>query len=330
VALSLDKASILVGAIFVGVFLGYFLRDAPADLSPVDQSWPSPRPAPSFALREVRPMARPAFTGELSLETRDRLRELESLAASDPQKALTKLPAFRDQDLLSLALTAIAKGRALTDPEATAQWAAWLESPDDQVSAALGLVPVWAAKDPEACLVWASAQPTGNLREVSLVELADTWVSHQPADALTRFLSLKSEAGTERGLHAIVAQWALDDPDKAIEHIAGLDPAHRRDEFLETALVSLTNQDPDRAWSQATRFADVARIEHVRSMALEAIAENRPQHALKLVDTAGSSPALLRAVARGWASWDTAAAEAWIGTLSDPQVIEALREEIAK
>jgi hypothetical protein len=330
VARSLDKAWIFAGAIFVAVFLGYFLRDASSVVPAAGDARPSPRPASHPAPREVRPMARPAFTGELGLETQDRIRDLESLAASDLQKALTKLPAFRDTDLLSLALTAIAKGRAQADPEAAAEWVAGLASPDDQVSAALGLVPVWAARDPEACLVWASARPAGNLREVSLVELADTWVDRQPADALTRFLSMESEAGTERGLHAIVAQWVLDDPDKAVEHIAGLDAAHRRDEFLETALVSLTNQDPDMAWTQATRFADASRTEHVRSTALEAIAETRPQLALKLVESTGNPPAFLRAVARGWASRDPAAAASWISTLADPSLMETLRKEITE
>jgi hypothetical protein len=328
VARSLDKAWIFAGAIVVGVFLGYFLRDTSTDVPAAGEVRPSPRPAPQPASREVRPMARPAFVGELSLESQNRLRELESLAAGDLQKALTKLPTFRDTDLLSLAFTAIAKGCAHADPEAAAQWVAGLTSPDDQVSAALGLVPVWAAKDPEACLVWASARPVGNLREVSLVELADTWAEQQPADALTRFLSMESEAGTERGLHAIAAQWALDDPDKAVEHIAGLDAAQRRDEFLETALVSLTNQDPDMAWSQATRFADASRIEHVRSTALEAIAETRPQLALKLAESTGNPPAFLRSVARGWASWDPEAAASWISTLADPSLAETLSKEI--
>lgn len=327
--LTLDKASILVGAILGGVTLGYFLRDTSPDGSPAAGRNPPRPPESVVSQRDVRPMAHPAFAKTLSMESQERLHELETLAASDPRKALTRLPAFRDTELLPPALTALAKGWAQTDPQAAAQWAAQLESAEDQVSAALGLVPVWATKNPEQCLAWASAQAPGNMREVSLVELADTWVAHEPGKALGRFLSMKSEDGTERGLHAITAQWALDDPDAAIEHIAALDPAGRRDEFLETALVSLTNQDPDRVWSEATRFDDLKRVEHVRAMSLEAMAETRPQGALKLAASVGNPPALLEAVTRGWASWDAPAAKAWIATLTDAELAKSLAASIS-
>lgn len=264
------------------------------------------------------------------METQDRLRELEQLAGTDPQKALAKLPYFRDTDLLPLALTALARGWAQTDPQAAADWTAQLESADDQVSATLGLIPEWAARSPEDCLDWASARPPGNLREVSLVELADAWGSRAPAEAVTRFLSLPSETGTERGLHAMVDQWALDDPKAAIEYLAAINPSNRRDEFLETGLVSLTNEDPDLAWSEALRFTDVSRVEHVRGMALEAMAETRPQDALKLADSAGNPPTLLKGIARGWASWDAPAAKAWINTIPNPEITKALNAEIAE
>ena len=312
----------LIGAMLVGVAAGYFLWSAP----PRESS--SAVPEISAPRRDVRPMEHPAFAKTLSLESQDRLRELETLASTDPRKALTKLPAYRDTDLLPLALTAIAKGWALTDPQAAAQWAASLESSEDQVSAALGVVPVWAEKKPEDCLEWTSNLPAGNMREVSLVEIADTWVSREPDKALSRFLAMKSEDGTERGLHAITAQWPLDDPDKAIEHIAALDPANRRDEFLETALVSLTNQDPDRVWSEATRFNDPKRIEHVRAMSLEAMAETRPQGALKLAESVGNPPVLLEAITRGWASQDAPAAKAWIATLQDADLAETLTKSL--
>ena len=273
-------------------------------------------------------MRRYALARGINLESRGKLRELEALASTDLHQALAKLSVYRDSDLYQLALAALARGWAKVDPAAAAKWVANLESSNDQVSATLGLVPAWAALHPEDCLDWAGRQAPGNLREVSLVELASTWVSTAPGEALTRFLTLTPEDGTERGLHAIAAQWVLDDPASAIEYVAALDPLKRRDEFLETALVSLTNQDPNLAWRQSTRFDDASRIGHVRSIALEAMAETRPQDALNLAATAGNSPLLLQAVARGWASWDAPAAEAWIGGLTDLALATSLRDSI--
>ena len=218
----------------------------------------------------------------------------------------------------------------MTDPLAAADWVAGLDLEDDRISAALGLVPVWAASDPQACLDWATGCPAGALREVSLVELADGWVARQPRVALEVFSALPEEDGRERGLHVITSQWALDDPTAAIAHLSGLGASQRRDEFLETALVSLTNIDPDRAWHEAERFADPAQVTHVRSMALEAMAEERPMDALKLAESAGNPDSMLLAIARGWASWDPDAAAGWISSLGENPLAGDLRKEIGK
>ena len=202
--------------------VGYFLRNASPDAGAPGHRQESSTVRPRG---NARSLERSHSDGNSSAASRNRLLELEILAARDIEKALGKLPLFRDTDDLPMALAALAKGWAQTDPQAAARWTAQLENPDDQVSAALGLVPAWAANDPEACLAWAGARPSGNLRELSLVELADTWAASQPALALDRFLSMKPEPGTERGLHAIASQWALDDPDKSISHIAALAPS---------------------------------------------------------------------------------------------------------
>jgi hypothetical protein len=164
---------------------------------------------------------------------------------------------------------------------------------------------------------------------MSLVELADAWGSSHPQEALARFLVLENDDGRERGLQTIVTQWALDAPQAAIDSISRMDTAARRDEFLQAALVSLTNQDPELTWKYSDRFADPATVEHVRSMALEAIAETRPQDAIKLAATGGNSATLLTGIARGWASADDAGAKAWIRSLADPDLAAKLLQAIS-
>lgn len=312
----------------VGVIVGSFLKiipdPNPASVAIGDSSSSRPTPPPNESQRT----GRTDLAREIDLESQEKLRDIETLASSDPGKALAKLSVFGDSELFPLALGAIARGWATADATAAAEWVSHLDSGDDQVSAAMGLIPVWAAGQPEDCLSWASSQPPGNLREVSLVELAGTWGSNSPREAFTRFLALPSESGTERGLHTIVDQWALTDPDSAIGHLTVLDKTGRRDEFLETALVSLTNQDPDFVWNQSTLFDDAARTEHVRGMALLAIAETRPHEALKLSERAGNSPLLLQAIARGWALSDAPAAQAWINGIKDPVLADSLRDSI--
>lgn len=257
--------------------------------------------------------------------------EWESLAAGSPETAKSRLLAIGDPDLRALALTAIARGWAKHDPQAVSHWIEQLVLENEQVSAAIGLVPPWTRSNPLDCLDWVSSRSQATLREVGLVELADEWTERSPRQALETFMAMPSESGTERGLHVITAQWALEDPQAALAHLSTLDPDLRRDEFLETALVSLTNKDPDLSWQEATLCKDPARVTHVRAMALEAMAESRPQDALRLAGSPENAPpAWLHAIARGWSTLDESATLAWLATLPDPELGREIRKTLTE
>lgn len=275
-------------------------------------------------------LTNPVLSRDLDSATLARLNDLEALARKDPASSLDRLPFFRDHDLLPNALAAIARGWSLNDAPAAAGWVAGIESQDDQVSAVLGLVPNWMAQDPEACLDWVQSRPIGNLREVALVEIADSWVSRQPREALERFRAMQEEPGVERGIFTIATQWALDDPAAAVEHISSMPASKQREDCLESALVSLTHLDPALTWKEATRMATPEKTEHVRAMAVEAIAETNPQEAIRLANSAGNPTPLLRGIARGWDTLDSLAADEWIHSQQDPVLVEILKREIAR
>ncbi|MEO5912982.1 MAG: hypothetical protein ABIS50_02035 [Luteolibacter sp.] len=258
------------------------------------------------------------------------MQTLEDLAATDLQAALSKLADLQDPDLRSIALAAIARGWAKSDPQAAGAWVAELASEKDAVSAALGLIPAWANSNPNNCLDWATALDSGNLREVSLAQLADAWVAINPQEALSRYFALTPETGSERGLHVIAAQWALDAPGAAVDYLTKSKDQPRHEEFLETALVSLSNQDSLQAWSHATVFSDPERIQNVRAMALEAMAESKPLDAIKLAESVGNDPVLLKGIARGWASQDGEAATGWIHAMKDTELEQSLLDEISR
>ncbi len=331
-SITVNKPILAVGILAV-IVAGIVLKSTPAPDKTGGDGPPNTKPArhPSSSEGSSRdkPPVRPVFEGVATPESQAWLISLGKLASRDPQQALAQLAGILDPTLRSLALASIAAGWARVDAPAAAQWVAGLQPEDDAARAALGLVPVWAARAPADCLEWANHRPPGTLREMSLVELADAWGSAHPQEALTRFLALESDGGSERGLQTIVTQWALDAPQAAVESISRMDAASRRDEFLQAALVSLSNQDPDLTWKYSDRFADSATVEHVRSMALEAIAETRPQDAIKLAATCGNSETLLTGIARGWASADDAAAKTWIRSLADPDLSTKLLQAIS-
>lgn len=331
-SITVNKPILAVGILAVAV-AGVVLKNTPTpdktggDDPPV--AGPSHHPSSSGGSSRDKSPVRSAFAGEATPESQAWLVSLGKLASRDPQQALAQLAGILDPTLRSLALATIAKGWAQADAPAAANWVAGLQPEDDAARAALGLIPVWAASAPADCLDWANHRPPGSLREMSLVELADAWGSAHPQEALTRFLALESDDGSERGLQTIVTQWALDAPQAAVDSISRLDPALRRDEFLQAALVSLSNQDPALTWKYSDRFADPATVEHVRSTALEAMAETRPQDAIKLAATVGNSETLLTGIARGWASADDAAARTWIRSLADPDLAAKLLQTIS-
>lgn len=278
--------------------------------------------------RGVRSRRNPGFPARMGSDSRDRSQALEDLAAMDHAAAILELDDLSDASLRSSALAAIARGWAKSDPEAAGAWVAGLESEEDGISAALGLIPVWADVNPNNCFSWATALDSGPLREVSLTQLADAWVSRNPQEALGRYLALSPETGSERGLHVIAAQWALDSPEAATAYLTNAVNQPRHEEFLETALVSLSNVDPLQAWNHATAFKDPERTLNVRAMALESLAGSKPREAIQLAESAGNDPELLKGIARGWASTDEAATTAWIRAMKDQELAKSLLDEI--
>jgi hypothetical protein len=329
--MSFGKGPLVVLAIIFGLGVGLFLKALRPEVEPDRQ--PGAPTSPSVrggGARESRPLAAGTLSSQLSLEARNQLESLEELAAKDPAAALVKLATLSELDVRSYALAAIARGWAKTDPQAAADWIAQLKPEDDALSAALGLIPVWGASKPDACLSWATGLEVGNLREVAMTQLADAWVARDPQAAVTRYFELTPEPGSERGLHVIVSQWALDAPTAAVNYFKNAKDLPRREEFLETAVVSLTNLDPALAWSYSSLFTDPKQNTHVRSMALEAMAEANPLDAIRLAESVGNDPVLLQGVARGWSSQDADAAKAWIQGLADPVLVKLLMEEISQ
>lgn len=323
VQLTLANKSILAAG-FLAVAVAVMVLKTPhspaeAGATP-DAGWPQ-RSATS---RPPRP-AKAAFPGEANSDSQNFLPALEALAANNPKKALADLAAITDPDLLSLALAAVASGWAQEDPQAAAKWVAGLPSADQRGAASAGLISVWGASAPADCLAWVAQHPADDLRDESLVKLADVWGSGDPQAALTGFLALETDNGSERGLRAIVARWATDDPSTALEQVSALAKSPRRDELLQAALVSLSRQDPELAWKYSDRVSDRKSIEHIRGMALKAMAETRPLDAIKLAQAAGNSELLLAGIARGWSITDDSAAEEWIASLPDPDLAARLR-----
>ena len=258
----------------------------------------------------------------------DWLESLEELAGRDPSAALFQFEKIDEPDSQALALRAIAAGWGRLDPHAAARWLEGLDSEEQQVDAIIGLVPVWVKRSAFDCLSWARELPIGAGREVSLVQIADSWSSLDPSTALVEYFKQEPEEGTERGLHVIASQWAIDAPEVAIDFIIRMKDEPRREEFLQTALVSLTNKDPMMAWRYSDQFSSPVVIEHVRSMALEAMSETNPQEAISLAQDHGNTEKFLSGIARGWAMLDAKAAKTWAASIQDPEISARLIKSI--
>lgn len=280
--------------------------------------------------RSGKSSKRSASDSRLNPLMQDELKSIGNLARKNPASAISRLDSLSDPELRSLALAEIAKGWAETDPHAAGAWVASLESENDSITAAQGLIPAWVSVSPDDCLTWASSLEMGNLREVSLAQIADAWVSVDPQRAVLSFFALKPEPGSETGLHVIVSQWALDAPEAAMNYFTQSSDSARREEFLETALVSLANKNPALIWNRAaTGFSDPARILNVRAMALEAISRTNPSEAIQLAATIGNDPELLRGIARGWSYKDDAEVKKWISGITEPELAKSLMTEIS-
>ena len=313
---SILAAGLLAAAAAVVIF-NSLPHSVKADATPDSGRQPlatSRQPRPSLS-----PIGNP-FPGESNTDSPAFLPSFEALASSNPKKALASLATIDEPDLHSLALAAVATGWAQVDPQAAATWVAGLPSESERSDACGGLISVWAVSAPVDCLAWVVEQLPA-CRDESLVRLADSWGSSDPQTALTRFFMLEPSDGSERGLRSILSRWAVDDPAAAVGHVSALDKSSGRDDLLKAALSSLAGQDPDLAWKYSDLVSDPKSMEQVRGMALKAMAETRPLEAIELARDAGNGEALLAGIARGWAITDEDAAEKWVSSLPDPNVV---------
>ncbi len=326
--LSPSKRSLLAGGVLVITITIFLLRNAPAPAEIGFEKTPQSSLSRPPAASRLDRFEEDETAEESAPESKSRLVELEELAARDATQAIAELAGIEDPTLRALAASSIASGWAQSDAPAAAEWVAGLSPESDAALAAEGLVSVWAASAPAACLDWIKLQPSGNLREVALAELAEVWSSNAPEEALARFLELESGADAARGLHSIVSQWALDAPEAAVEAVGQMDVSAQRDELLQAAIFSLATGSPALAWQYSDRFSDPQTVEHVRSVALEAMAETRPQDAIKLAETGGNSEILLAGIARGWAATNLSATKAWLAGLTDQELAGRLLKSL--
>jgi hypothetical protein len=323
------KIVVIAGVLLIGALIGFLLgnKERPAMAGNAVEQHRMTRSSG----RAVQSLAHGYGSRRLDDRDLEKLGDLERLALVDPELAQAQLKFFTDSDMRGLALAAIGRGWAGKDPEAAARWIEGLELETDQTDAALGLIPVWAEGQPEQALKWSLARAENStLRELSLLEVADAWGSNFPRQAMETFFTLPDEPGRERSLHVISTQWALAHPEEAIRFFSELDPADRRDEFLEAALVSLTNENPELSWREAHKVGDPGRVAHIQSQALEAIAESRPQDALRLATTSGDMRLNFLGIARGWSFLNPEEAQIWARNLEEPELRSAALDEIRK
>ncbi|MFK7851024.1 MAG: hypothetical protein AB8D78_08610 [Akkermansiaceae bacterium] len=260
---------------------------------------------------------------EIAQSSERQLEQLAWLAEDDPKGALAELARLAESEIYPFAFSAVAAGWAKVDPVAASKWVEGIESEDFGVSALFGLIPVWGSVDPQMALNWALKVDKRTLRDVALVELASVWGSYDSVEVFKKYRSLPEESAVLDGLHAITSDWALRDPKSAIRYLSSLELEQDRDRFLEMGLVSLTNQNPLMAWRESGRIANVKLQEHVKCMALEALAEENPEAAINLAETIDRSDDMALAIARGWSFEDAEGAKQWVETID----VENLRNK---
>lgn len=254
--------------------------------------------------------------------------ELDKLVDFDSAAAFSFLAKFEGSELRGEAIAEFAYRWSQLDPIATADWLKGLDK-NDRPDAVVGLVSGWVEIAPEAALKWCMAlNESGGIKQMAVHQCALAWAETDGRSAIEAFWRLKSEPVIEDALQIVATTWPMDDPDGVLAYFDSLPASERREEYLEAALVSMTNIDPDRVWREASRAKDEERQNHIRSQALEAIAEKRPEEAIRIAKMQSNPVLFLRAVGRGWSIIDPTAAQRWAEDLSDESIRESILGEI--
>lgn len=153
----------------------------------------------------------------------------------------------------------VAGSWAKSDPQAAAQWALTLGTPDARSDASSIIAASWAAADPSAALAWTKSVTARSLRASLQGAAVQTWAAEDPAAALawvqTNRGTLADPASAQED---ILQTWATTAPERLAQWISTQSPGSNTDAAMRHLAIALAEVQPGQAADTALRMKESA------------------------------------------------------------------------
>ncbi len=259
----------------------------------------------------------------------------EGWAAADPKAAADYAMKIEDVYTRIMALAAVAREMAKSDPKGAADLCSALAALNvgqrHEQNARLGKLvrevgEAFGRKDLEAAARWAAALPDkpGGLQANALDGVAAAWAATDAKAALDYYA--KADGGTGDALPALARALAKRDAPAALELVGQAKRLVLKSHIIHEVAAELAARDPEAAARIVETWAGVTDYYTYRTGAASAVAaawaakdaKRAAAWAAKL-EPARDRLAALRAAAAAWAKRSPAEALAWADALRDPQ-----------
>jgi hypothetical protein len=293
---------------------------------------------------------------------------LETLARSDPQRALALARAETNWLARDELRDAALRGWGATAPDAAADWAmshhlmgermrcvsAVLTGAAEQPERAIAVALRVCAADPTPAgdyghsLINALVERAGDFGSAARFATAATmvdrqpflldsafyqWAQHEPERAMEELRTLSDKESREAAMKGVLSGWANQDAQRLAQFAQALPEGQERGSVLAVALPQWVGKDPEGAlkWmNEVEPHPDFDR--GVAALALQpTLLHQKPEVAMELTDTICDSAQrkLIKSnVFYQWAMRDRAAAERYAKTVQHPETREMLLDDL--
>lgn len=240
----------------------------------------------------------------------------------------------KDGSMTSTASMGVALALASANPEAAAAWASDQISGRERTIAVAAIAREWAKTDPVAAATYAaqlSSEPGGGGRWL-VPGVVEQWAATDPSGAAAWVATFPDSRERNMGVSQVITAWATKDTAQAITWANGLtDPKIQRTAYASIART-WASTEPQQAVSWALQISDPQAQASAVSAAISNWASQDPPAAAAAVASIGDESAKKDAITRiafEWARRDLASATAWVNSSVPPGMKEAANKAIS-
>jgi hypothetical protein len=249
---------------------------------------------------------------------------LQSLASTDPERALTESRAYPDSNWREMLVSNVIQSIARDDPRKALQLSADIPGSMERKGTQRQVLAQWANDDPEAAVNWILNQDEDVAREL-LREGSS--IIRENTSAAIRILPLLDEETAQRWRYQITERLAGSrSPEEAMAFANRFQGEEDYEKLQSAVVMGIAHRDPDRAMALAAQLTDVRARDAAYAQIVGRTSGSNPADSLAVLNMISTEPyreMAASSIASEWTATDPEAARRWVESLQPGRMRDA-------